>query len=134
MIEITPTTPREPSLAELIAERETLLAEKAENAQVIASCRAQMDAAKARHWDDGGYADADWWARVNIRVRYAGQRDQEIGLRLSELRREMHLARQRENVSLAETAGVGDDPIRLLKTALVLIGRAIDLLKSKPEG
>ena len=64
------------SIEELIAEREKLLTDKHTNAEILSSCRAQIDAAKATAHVDNQYSDPKWFAKVTSRARYAGMEDQ----------------------------------------------------------
>jgi hypothetical protein len=119
-------------LAELRAERAQLLLEKQANNEILASCRAQIEAAKARRWADNVFDDPKWFAAVNSRARFAGHRDQAIARRLTELRGLIGAASQREHkaktgewVQNCET-----DPAELLLSAIKLIGQAIDLLRA----
>jgi hypothetical protein len=113
------------TLDELVAERERLLVEKQENADVLDSCRAQIAAAKARVWSDKVYEDPKWFAAVNSRARYAGRRDQELGSTLAKLRRLISQAQA------APHALDPADPVSLLIEALKLTQQAIGLLKRK---
>lgn len=117
--------------AELLAEREQLLHEKDENNEILVSCKAQIDAAKARAEEDGSYADPVWFAKVNTRARYAGLRDQEIAHRLSEIKKIQRQRWEEKHVASSENP---DEVRQLLISALQLIQRAVDLLKARDEG
>ena len=56
------------SIEELIAEREKLLTDKHTNAEILSSCRAQIDAAKATAHVDNQYSDPKWFAKVTSRA------------------------------------------------------------------
>lgn len=110
------------SIEELIAEREKLLTDKHTNAEILSSCRAQIDAAKATAHVDNQYSDPKWFAKVTSRARYAGMEDQRIQKRLAELKELIKEAnRQRYNNVLDS-----NDAIMLLTQALRLIQQAVD--------
>jgi hypothetical protein len=116
-----------PSLDDLIAERDALVAGKDANNNVMATCKAQIEAAKARVTAGEEYADPKWFAAVNSRARYAGREDQRLAHRIGELNRQIGVAR-----SLAHQgkhSREGDDTVALLLRALDLIKQAINVLK-----
>jgi hypothetical protein len=114
------------TLAALIEERDRLLVAKDDNNQVLANCKAQIDAAKAKVMAGDEYSDPKWFAAVNNRARYAGREDQRIAHRLSELRQQIGLARGR--MHQGRTSREGDDAAALLLQALDLIKQAINVL------
>ena len=118
-----------PPLADLLAQRDQLLLEKEQNNEVLASCRAQIATAKARQIERHEYANAEWWRAVHSRASHAGQDDQRIARRLSELKQLIRAANIREARDGVPTS---DDPIlALLLGGLKQIQQAVDLLRAK---
>jgi len=116
------------TLDELVAERERLIAEKNENNEVLARCRAQIEAAKSRVWSDNVYDDPKWFAAVNSRARFAGRRDQELAAHVSQLRRIIAQKKGHKYQTVDH-----EDPISILIQALRLLQEAIDQLKDRDE-
>lgn len=117
-------------LTELLTQRDQLLELKDKNNLVMASCKQQIEIAKAGVAGGGEYADPAWFAAVNTRARYAGREDQRIAGRLAKLAPLIKEARQRERRAVVQPPG-DDKPIRLLVEGLMLIQEAIDLLRSR---
>lgn len=118
------------TLADLMAQRDRLLDLKDKNNLVMASCKQQIETAKAGVAGGGDYADPAWFAAVNTRARFAGREDQRIAGRLAKLGPLIKEAKQRERRFVVQPPS-DDEPIRLLVKGLGLIQEAIDLLRSR---
>lgn len=121
-------TEHKPTLKELIAERDELLAKKEENSEVITGCRAQIEAAQARYYADRERSDPKWYVAAKTRMHYAGREDQKIAQRLSEVNRLIRVANTEQY--RAKHDGTGD-AIDLLRSAISLIGQALDQLREQ---
>lgn len=80
----------EAQIAELLAQREQLLRAKEENLEAARRIRSQLDRARSAAAANGDYSDRHWFRRANDALRHRGREDQEYGLRLTLLNREIN--------------------------------------------
>lgn len=117
--------------SEIISLRDSIITAKHLNHEILISCKAQIDAAKARWDQDGTQIDSRWFAAANTRAKYAGQEDQRLANLLGDIRRQMHTKRSQipAGTTATTTTGIEPNPVKLLAHALSLIQQAIDLIK-----
>lgn len=84
---------------ELERAKADLQAKMLQQDELIAELKSQIGQAKADRLLGGGYADPDWWRRVNDKVKHCGRTRQAMQLELAELNRHVRAARHRRDAS-----------------------------------
>jgi hypothetical protein len=110
-----------------VLQYEALLIEKENNLAILASCRGQIDSAKAKAVEDKNFASAKWFASVNTRARYAGQRDQELARQISELK--LKIRKYNHENRLLNPINSEPEILQTLVSAIHLLQNAVDLLR-----